>query len=83
MKNVIDFVEFKKRKRQEKFTGFLNKYKLLLTAIVICTIAITTWSIVSFKAAMIFTALAILLPLVFSKKSYLPETERMPMSKPQ
>lgn len=83
MKKVIDFVEYKKRKKKEKISEFIDKYKVLLAFIVIFSTTIIIWSVISFKAAMITMAIAILLPLVFSKKSYLPEEERIPLSKPQ
>lgn len=83
MKNVIDIVEYKQRKRKEKTVNFIKTYKVLLAFIVIFSSTITIWSVLSFKAAMLFMALAILIPLVFSKKSYLTEDERVPISKPQ
>lgn len=83
MNKIIDFVEYKKQKKREKITEFFNKYKVLLGFIVIFSASITIWTVVSFKVAMITMAVAVLVPLVLSKKSYLPVEERLPISKPQ
>ncbi|NMD70434.1 hypothetical protein HHO41_09015 [Bacillus sp. DNRA2] len=83
MNKIIDFVEYKRQKKREKITEFFNKYKVLLGFIVIFLASITIWTVVSFKVAMITMAVAVLVPLVLSKKSYLPVEERLPISKPQ
>lgn len=81
MKNVYDFVEYKKRRRKVKMAKAFSKYKVLLSFIAIFSISLLLWSLVSLKAAVIFSALIVLLPLIFNKKSYLPPIEKVPVTK--
>jgi hypothetical protein len=83
MKNVYDLEEYKKRKKRLKITRTFNKYKVLISTVALFSISMMLWSFVSLKVAVIFSAIILLLPLIFNKKSYLTPTEKLPLTKPQ
>ncbi|WP_318502521.1 hypothetical protein [Bacillus sp. T3] len=82
MKNVYDLAEYKKRRKKLKLTRAINKYKVILSFCTIFSISISLWAFVSLKAAVIFSALILMLPLLLNKKNYLPQIEKVPVSKP-
>jgi 1,4-dihydroxy-2-naphthoate octaprenyltransferase len=81
MNNICDFAEYKKRKKKKKMIKFFNEYKAFLVFLLFISIYTFLWVAVSLKAAFVFVALALVLPLIFKKNKRTTPFERIQLKK--
>ena len=66
MENVYDLAKYKKKKRKMILANRFQENKFALTFLLLISIDVLLWLLVSFTAAAIFTAVALLVPFIIN-----------------